>query len=136
VSDKVDIYDDRGKLLESNVDIKALAPTRNPAIKKIITDTKRSVAISVAGIQGALASGKMGGKGRQILGRGLNYDLVGNVDALAAKVKELVQVDEGDDTNVKILKGGSCSRSVSVMYPNNFKIPPQRVMNDFRSSRV
>jgi methyl-coenzyme M reductase beta subunit len=52
VSDKVDIYDDRGKLLESNVDIKALAPTRNPAIKKIITDTKRSVAISVAGIQG------------------------------------------------------------------------------------
>jgi methyl-coenzyme M reductase beta subunit len=106
VSDKVDIYDDRGKLLESNVDIKALAPTRNPAIKKIITDTKRSVAISVAGIQGALASGKMGGKGRQILGRGLNYDLVGNVDALAAKVKELVQVDEGDDTNVKILKGG------------------------------
>ena len=106
MSDKVDIYDDRGKLLESNVDIKALAPTRNPAIKKIITDTKRSVAISVAGIQGALASGKMGGKGRQILGRGLNYDLVGNVDALAAKVKELVQVDEGDDTNVKILKGG------------------------------
>jgi methyl-coenzyme M reductase beta subunit len=106
VSDKVDIYDDRGKLLESNVDIMALAPTRNAAIKKIITDTKRSVAISVAGIQGALASGKMGGKGRQILGRGLNYDLVGNVDALAAKVKELVQVDEGDDTNVKILKGG------------------------------
>jgi methyl-coenzyme M reductase beta subunit len=106
VSDKVDIYDDRGKLLESNVDILSLAPTRNAAIKKIILETKRSVAISIAGIQGALASGKMGGKGRQILGRGLNYDLVGNVDALAAKVKELVQVDEGDDTNVKILKGG------------------------------
>jgi len=74
VSDKVDIYDDRGKLLESNVDIMALAPTRNAAIKKIITDTKRSVAISVAGIQGALANGKMGGKGRQILGRELKYD--------------------------------------------------------------
>jgi methyl-coenzyme M reductase beta subunit len=116
VSDKVDIYDDRGKLLESNVDILSLAPTRNAAIKKIILETKRSVAISIAGIQGALASGKMGGKGRQILGRGLNYDLVGNVDALAAKVKDLVKVDEGDDTNVKVLKGG---KSLLVQVPES-----------------
>ena len=87
MSDTVDIYDDRGKLLESNVDIMNLAPTRNAAIQKIIMDTKRSVAVNLAGIQGALASGKMGGKGRQILGRGLNYDLVGNADALAEKVK-------------------------------------------------
>lgn len=116
MSDKVDIYDDRGKLLESNVDIMKLAPTRNAAIKKIILDTKRSVAISIGGIQGALASGKMGGKGRQILGRGLNYDLVGNVDALAAKVKNLVKVDEGDDTNVKVLKGG---KSLLVQVPES-----------------
>jgi methyl-coenzyme M reductase beta subunit len=116
VSDKVDIYDDRGKLLESKVDIMSLAPTRNKAIKKIILETKRSVAISIAGIQGALASGKMGGKGRQILGRGLNYDLVGNVDALAAKVKDLVKVDNGDDTNVKVLKGG---KSLLVQVPES-----------------
>lgn len=106
MSDTVDIYDDRGKLLESNVDIMNLAPTRNAAIKKIILDTKRSVAVNLAGIQGALASGKMGGRGRQILGRGLNYDIVGNVDAIAENVKKLVQVDEGDDANVKIFKGG------------------------------
>ncbi len=116
MSDKVDIYDDRGKLLESNADIKSLAPTRNAAIKKIVMDTKRSVAISIAGIQGALANGKMGGKGRQILGRGLNYDLVGNVDAIAAKVKALAQVDEGDDTNVKVLKGG---KSLLVQVPES-----------------
>jgi methyl-coenzyme M reductase beta subunit len=116
VSDKVDIYDDRGKLLESKVDIMSLAPTRNKAIKKIILDTKRSVAISIAGIQGALASGKMGGKGRHILGRGLNYDLVGNVDALAAKVTDLVKVDNGDDTNVKVLKGG---KSLLVQVPES-----------------
>jgi methyl-coenzyme M reductase beta subunit len=116
VSDKVDIYDDRGKLLESKVDIMSLAPTRNKAIKKIILETKRSVAISIAGIQGALASGKMGGKGRHILGRGLNYDLVGNVDALAAKVKDLVKVDNGDDTNVKVLKGG---KSLLVQVPES-----------------
>lgn len=116
MSDKVDIYDDRGKLLESKVDIMSLAPTRNKAIKKIILDTKRSVAISIAGIQGALASGKMGGKGRHILGRGLNYDLVGNVDALAAKVKDLVKVDNEDDTNVKVLKGG---KSLLVQVPES-----------------
>jgi len=94
----------------------SLAPTRNKAIKKIILETKRSVAISIAGIQGALASGKMGGKGRHILGRGLNYDLVGNVDALAAKVKDLVKVDNGDDTNVKVLKGG---KSLLVQVPES-----------------
>lgn len=116
MSDTVDIYDDRGKLLESNVDIMSLAPTRNAAIKKIITDTKRSVAISLGGIQGALASGKMGGKGRQILGRGLNYDIVGNVDAIAASVKDLIKVDEGDDANVKVLKGG---KSLLVQVPES-----------------
>ncbi len=116
MSDTVDIYDDRGKLLESKVDIMNLAPTRNAAIKKIILDTKRSVAVSLAGIQGALASGKMGGKGRQILGRGLNYDIVGNVDAIAASVKDLIKVDEGDDSNVKILKGG---KSLLVQVPES-----------------
>ncbi|KKG08639.1 coenzyme-B sulfoethylthiotransferase subunit beta [Methanosarcina sp. 2.H.A.1B.4] len=116
MSDTVDIYDDRGKLLESNVDIMNLAPTRNAAIKKIILDTKRSVAVNLAGIQGALASGKMGGKGRQILGRGLNYDLVGNVDAIAASVKSLIQVDEGDNSDVKVLKGG---KSLLVQVPES-----------------
>ena len=116
MSDTVDIYDDRGKLLESNVDIMSIAPTRNAAIKKIILDTKRSIAVNLAGIQGALASGKMGGKGRQILGRGLNYDLVGNADAIAENVQKLVQVDEGDDTNVKVLKGG---KSLLIQAPSS-----------------
>ncbi|AKB23565.1 Methyl coenzyme M reductase beta subunit [Methanosarcina sp. MTP4] len=106
MSDTVDIYDDRGKLLESNVDIMSLAPTRNAAIQKIIMDTKRSVAVNLGGIQNALATGKMGGKGRQILGRELDYDIVGRADEIAEKVKALVQVDEGDDTNVTVLNGG------------------------------
>jgi methyl-coenzyme M reductase beta subunit len=58
----------------------------------------------------------MGGKGRQILGRGLNYDIVGNVDAIAANVKKLVQVDEGDDTNVRVLKGG---KSLLIQAPSS-----------------
>lgn len=116
MSDTVDIYDDRGKLLESNVDIMNIAPTRNAAIKKIIMDTKRSVAVNLAGIQGALASGKMGGKGRQILGRELNYDIVGSVDAIAANVKDLIKVNEGDDANVRVLKGG---KSLLIQVPQS-----------------
>ena len=74
MSDKIDIYDDRGKLLESNVDLLNVAPTRNAAIQSIIKDTKRTVAVNLAGIEKALKTGTMGGKAKQILGRELNYD--------------------------------------------------------------
>jgi methyl-coenzyme M reductase beta subunit len=78
----------------------------NPAIKKIINTTLRTVAVNLDGIQNALMTGKMGGKGKQILGRELNLDLVGNADALAKKVKDLIMVSAGDDTVVKPLGGG------------------------------
>ena len=104
--DKVDLYNDRGQKVGSNIPLEALSPTMNPAIKKIINVTKRTVAVNLDGIQGALMTGKIGGKGRQILGRELNLDLVGNADGLAQKVKDLVMVSEGDDTNVQPLGGG------------------------------
>jgi len=104
--DKVDIHNDRGQKVGSNIPIEALSPTMNPAIKKIINLTKRTVAVNLEGIQGALMTGKIGGKGRQILGRELNLDLVGNADGLAQKIKDLVMVKAGDDTNVKPLGGG------------------------------
>jgi methyl-coenzyme M reductase beta subunit len=106
VSDKIDIYDDRGTLLESDVDINDLAPTSNAAIGKIIKDTKRTVAINLAGIEKGLATGKYGGKGRQILGRGLEYDIVGNADAIAESVANFIKVSDDDDTNVKVIGGG------------------------------
>ena len=62
MADKIDLYNDRGKLLESDVDIMDIAPTKNDAIKEIIDDTKKSVAINLKGIQKALSTGKMGGK--------------------------------------------------------------------------
>ncbi|MBI4813642.1 MAG: hypothetical protein HY802_04845, partial [Methanobacterium sp.] len=34
--DKVDLYDDRGNLVEAEVPIEALSPLRNPAIKAIV----------------------------------------------------------------------------------------------------
>jgi methyl-coenzyme M reductase beta subunit len=106
VSDTVDIYSDRGKLLESNVNIRDLAPVKNKAIQKIIMDTKRSVAVNLAGIEKSLSTGKMGGAAKQILGHKLEYSLVADSGALVDAVKKLVQVDEGDDTLVKPLAGG------------------------------
>ncbi len=106
MSDKIDIYSDRGKLLKSGVDLMDIAPTRNAAIGRIVTDTKRSVAVSLAGIQKALATGKMGGKGRQILGRELDYDIVGNASAIESAVAGFAKVNDGDDTSVKLLSGG------------------------------
>ncbi|OPY22167.1 MAG: Methyl-coenzyme M reductase subunit beta [Methanomethylovorans sp. PtaU1.Bin093] len=106
MSDKIDIYDDKGKLLESGVDLMDIAPTRNAAIQKIVKDTKRTVAVNLAGIENALASGKMGGAGRRILGRGLKYDIVANASAIQDSVAKLIQVNKDDDTNVKVLAGG------------------------------
>ncbi|MBO4301778.1 coenzyme-B sulfoethylthiotransferase subunit beta [Methanosarcinaceae archaeon] len=106
MSDTIDIYSDRGQLLESNVNIKDLAPTRNKAIQKIIMDTKRSVAVNLGAIEKSLATGAMGGARKMILGRSLNYNLVENHAAIVDAVKKLVQVDEGDGTVVKALAGG------------------------------
>ena len=106
MSDKIDIYDDRGKLLESGVDLMDIAPTRNAAIQNIIKDTKRTVAVNLAGIEKALESGKMGGLGRKILGRELKYDVVANASAIQDAVAGFVRAKEGDDTNVKVLAGG------------------------------
>ena len=106
MSDKIDLYSDRGVLLKSDVDLSAVSPLKNNAMKKLINLTKRTVAVNLAGIEGALKAGKVGGQGRQIKGRELNYDVVANADTIAGSMKDLLQVDDGDDTNVQVLGGG------------------------------
>ena len=99
-----DLYDDEGKLLKSKVALEKVSPLVNPAIKKLIDLTKRTVAVNMAGIEAGLKTGAMG-KGI-ILGRGINANVVKDADAIADKVKKLVQVDEGDDTKVTKIGGG------------------------------
>ncbi|MDY3202530.1 MAG: methyl-coenzyme M reductase subunit beta, partial [Methanocorpusculum sp.] len=103
--DVIDLYDDNGKLLKSNVALEKISPLVNPAVKKIIDDTKRTVAVNLGGMQDALKTGKIG-KHQQILGRELNLDIVGNIDAIEAKIKEYVSVEAGDDTVIKRYNGG------------------------------
>ncbi|MCK4928348.1 MAG: coenzyme-B sulfoethylthiotransferase subunit beta [Methanosarcinales archaeon] len=106
MADKIDLYSDRGAKLKAGIDLADISPLRNKAIKKIIHDTKRTAAVDLAGIEKALATGKYGGKGRQVSGRTMNLDVVKNADSIVKKVAALVQVDAGDDTNVKALNGG------------------------------
>lgn len=104
--DKVDLYDDRGNLVEAEVPIEALSPLRNPAIKAIVQGIKRTVAVNLEGTENALKAAKVGGPACKILGRELDLDIVGNAEAIAAKAKEMIQVEEGDTTNVELLGGG------------------------------
>ncbi len=104
--DKIDLYDDRGNLVEEQVPLEALSPLRNPAIKGIIQGVKRTVAVNLEGTENTLRNATVGGKACKILGRELDLDLVGNAEAIAEKAKEIIQVEETDNTNVQLLAGG------------------------------
>ena len=103
--DVIDLYDDNGKLLKSNVALEKISPLVNPAVKKIIDDTKRTVAVNIGGVQEGLKTGKIG-KHQQILGRELDLDIVGNIDAIEAKIKEYVSVDADNQAEIKRFNGG------------------------------
>jgi methyl-coenzyme M reductase beta subunit len=100
----VDLYDDEGKLLKSGVTLDKISPLVNPAIKKIIDLTKRTVAVNLAGIENGVKTGALG-KG-SIMGRSLKLDVTKDADAVAAKIKEYLQVTEGDDTKITKIGGG------------------------------
>jgi len=104
-SDTIDLYDDQGKLLKSGVALDKISPLVNPGIKKMIDLTKRTVAVNLGGAQEALHTGVIG-KGNAIKGRELNLDLVGNAAALKEKIFKMVQVEDGDDTDIKEFGGG------------------------------
>jgi methyl-coenzyme M reductase beta subunit len=104
--DKIDLYDDKGKLLEKDVPLEAISPVINPAIRKIVNLTKRSVAVNLEGIESALKTGKVGGKGRQVLGRSLDLSIVKDADKISKVVAETVRISKGDDTAVKFFAGG------------------------------
>ena len=116
--DKIDLYDDKGKLLEKDIPLEAISPVVNPAIRKIVNLTKRSVAVSLEGIESALKTGKVGGKGRQVLGKSLDFPLTKDADKIAKKIEETVRVSKGDDTHVKVVGGG---KSLLV------EVPTQRI---------
>ena len=67
--DKVDLFDDRGNEVASDVPIEALSPLYNPAIQSIVKGVKRTVSVNLEGLQKAIATGSVGGDKSKILGR-------------------------------------------------------------------
>ncbi|MDD1776522.1 MAG: coenzyme-B sulfoethylthiotransferase subunit beta [Candidatus Methanomethylicus sp.] len=105
-ADKVDLYDDRGRVFASKVPIEALSPLQNPAIQQIVSFVKQSVSVNLEGVQKALDTGEVGGKWCIIRGRSLKLDLVKDANSIADSMKKALQVSKDDDTEVKVLKGG------------------------------
>jgi methyl-coenzyme M reductase beta subunit len=102
--DKVDLYDDRGKLIERNVPLEAISPLYNPAIKRTVSLAKRVVAVDLAGIEKALKTGKVGGG--HIKGKEIDVPLVANAAKIAKSVRDILKVAQNDDTEVSVLADG------------------------------
>ncbi|MBR2393910.1 MAG: coenzyme-B sulfoethylthiotransferase subunit beta [Candidatus Methanomethylophilaceae archaeon] len=112
--DVIDLYDDNGKRIAKDIPLEAISPLRNNAIKKIVSLTKRTCAISLAGTEKALKTGSMTGGGVIIKGKEIDIPLVENADKIAELVKEKVQVYEGDGTVVEVKSGG---KNIVVVVP-------------------
>ena len=117
-TETIDLYSDDGKLLKSGVTLDRISPLVNPATGKIIDLTKRTISVNLGGIQDALKTGKLG-KGK-IKGRELNLPIMENKDAIVAKIKEMIQVEEGDDTEIMEFNGGKLLL---------VKVPTKRLVN-------
>jgi methyl-coenzyme M reductase beta subunit len=102
--DKIDLYDDRGKLIEKNVPLEAISPLHNPAIKRTVSLAKRTIAVDLAGIEKSLKTGKVGGG--QIKGKEIDAPVVANAAKIAKKVKDMIMVSKNDDTEVRVLAEG------------------------------
>ncbi|MBE2900265.1 coenzyme-B sulfoethylthiotransferase subunit beta [Methanothermobacter thermautotrophicus] len=104
--DRIDLYGADGKLLEEDVPLEAVSPLKNPTIANLVSDVKRSVAVNLAGIEGSLKKAALGGKSNFIPGREVELPIVENAEAVAEKVKKLVQTSEDDDTNIRLINNG------------------------------
>ena len=104
--DKIDLYDDRGNLVDTNVPLEAISPLLNPAIKQMVQLIKRCVVVDLEGLEKALATGAVGGARCIVAGRSLKLDLVANAEAIADKLAECIRVKPDDDTEVKVIRGG------------------------------
>jgi len=112
--DKIDLYDDRGKLIEKNVPLEAISPLKNPAIKRIGNLAKRTIAADLAGIEKGLKTGRVGGG--YIKGKEIDAPVVKDAEKLARAVKEILKVSKDDDTEVRVLGEG---KKMIIMVPTD-----------------
>jgi methyl-coenzyme M reductase beta subunit len=102
--DKIDLYDDRGKLIEKNLPLEAISPLYNPAIKRIGMLAKRTIAVDLAGIEKGLKTGRVGGG--VIKGKEINAPVVKDAEKVAKKVRDILKVGKDDDTEARVILEG------------------------------
>ena len=102
--DTIDLYDDKGKLIEKDVPLDAINPLYNPAIQRIASLAKRTIAVDLAGIEKGLKTGKVAGG--YIKGKEIDAEIVANAEKIAKRIKDILKVDKDDDTEVRVLLDG------------------------------
>jgi len=106
IEDKIDLYDDRGNVLASDVPLQAISPLRNSAIQKIVSLTMRTGAVDLAKLEKKLATGAIGGRGMIIRGIERKFPILDKAEEIAKEVEDMLRIEEGDDTSVKLIAGG------------------------------
>lgn len=106
LTEKIDLYDDNGKKLESAVPLEAITPWRNEAIQQIVDIFKRSVGVNLAGAEKSLKTGHYGGEYSHLPGRTVDVELVKNSDKISKRIKDIISLDAGD-TEIQSLKKGA-----------------------------
>jgi methyl-coenzyme M reductase beta subunit len=127
IEDKVDLYDDRGKKLVGDVPVTALSPLKNPAIRKIAGMVTRLAAVDLAGLEKRLETGAIGGKQMIIRGKSMKLDIVGKASTIASQMKEMLQVEPGDETTADVIGGGKRLR---------VEVPAARIIADYSAART
>jgi methyl-coenzyme M reductase beta subunit len=127
IEDKVDLYDDRGNKLLGDVPITALSPLRNPAIKKICGLVARTAAVDLAGLEKRLETGAIAGKQMMIRNKHMDLDIVGKGKEIATRVKDMLQVEAGDETKADLVAGGKRLK---------VEVPAARILADYSAART
>ncbi|HOK28313.1 MAG TPA: methyl-coenzyme M reductase subunit beta, partial [Methanomassiliicoccaceae archaeon] len=94
----------KDKLIEKDVPLDAINPLYNPAIQRIVSLAKRTIAVDLAGIEKGLKTGRVAGG--YIKGKEIDVEVVANADKIAKRVKDILKVDKDDDTDVHPILGG------------------------------
>ncbi|MGD1060656.1 MAG: coenzyme-B sulfoethylthiotransferase subunit beta [Methanomassiliicoccales archaeon] len=110
--DKIDLYDDRGKLIEKNLPLESISPLKNPGIKRIANLAKRTIAVDLAGIEKSLKTGRVGGG--YIKGKEIDAPVMKDAEKIAKMVRDTLKVSKDDDTEVRVLGDG---KKLIVMVP-------------------
>jgi methyl-coenzyme M reductase beta subunit len=104
--DKVDLYDSRGALVESEVPLNLISPLENTVIHKICSLAKRTIAVDLSGIENSMKTGNVGGKGFRIQGKEIDVPVVDRADEIASTVLDIIKVRTDDDSDVRNIAGG------------------------------